>query len=565
MYLLNIENLDKKIMTMHPQEKWEIPSETKRVALAIFKKGNIYLTIAQRLGQIYEDIEFQSLFCHNKGQNAISPARLALITIFQFLEGLSDRQTAEAVRARIDWKYVLGLELTDQGFDFTVLSEWRQRLINDKKTDELLNKILIKMKELDLIKKRGKQRTDSTHILGAIRKLNRLECVGETIRKVLNDLAYFAPEWLKDKVNQDWFDLYRVRFEKYRLPKDKAKQEELAIQIGEDGYYLLNQLESPQTPKYLRQIESIEILRQVWLQQYYVEGEKVQWRQGKTLGMPPNKLLIQSPLDLEVTNRTKRQLNWTGYAVHLTETCDKNTPNLITNVETTTATTFDGKMTTVIQEHLAHKELLPNQHFVDSSYGDAHNIVTSTQDYKVELITPVVENRSWQSQTKGAFALSDFKINWQEKKAICPVGKTSISWKYRQDQGANGAIEIRFSPAICRLCESRPLCTKSRKNPRMLKISPQKEFEILQKMRTEKDNTEFKELYNQRAGIEGTISQATRGFGLRRSRYIGLAKTHLQNIAIACAINLTRLMAWFKGIPKESTRTSRFASLQNFC
>jgi transposase len=150
-------------MTMHPQAQWKIPLETERVALAIFKKGNIYVTIAQKLGQIYEDIEFQSLFCPNKGQSAISPARLALITIFQFLEGLTDRQTAEAVRARIDWKYALGLELTDQGFDFSVLSEWRQRLIMDDNADQLLNKMLIKFKNLNLIKERTKQRTDSTH------------------------------------------------------------------------------------------------------------------------------------------------------------------------------------------------------------------------------------------------------------------------------------------------------------------------------------------------------------------------------------------------------------------
>ncbi len=144
------------------------------------------------------------------------------------------------------------------------------------------------------------------------------------------------------------------------------------------------------------------------------------------------------------------------------------------------------------------------------------------------------------------------------------MGETSISWKHRPDQGAKGSIEIRFSSAHCRICESRHLCTKSQKNPRLLKIRPQKEFEILEKMRTERTHPEFKELYKQRAGIEGTISQATGGFCLRRSRYLGLAKTHLQNIAIACAINLTRLMAWFEGIPKESTRTSRFTCLQNF-
>lgn len=556
------DNQKKVIMTMHPQTQWKIPPETERITLAVFKKPNLYVTIAQKLGQIYEDVEFQSLFSPNKGQSAISPARLALITIFQYLEGLTDRQTAEAVKARIDWKYALALELTDEGFDFSVLSEWRGRLINDGQSEQLLNKLLIKLQELHLVKKRGKQRSDSTSMLGAIRKLNRLECVGEAIRKVLNDLADLAPVWLKDIIEAHWFDFYCVRFEKYRFPKDKTEQEELAIQIGEDGYYLLTQLDSENTPQYLREIESIKILRQIWLQQYYVESSKVQWRQPKTLGMPPNQLLIQSPFDIEARNRTKRELNWTGYGVHITETCDKNTPNVITNVETTTATTFDGQMTMVIQEHLAQKELLPQEHFVDTSYGGAHNIVHSKEDYQVELITPVSENRSWQSQADGGFSLSDFQINWQEQKAICPIGKTSSSWKQREDEGAKGAIEIRFEKKTCQMCQCRHLCTKSEKNPRILKIRPQKEFEILQQWRQEQDRTEWRKRYNQRAGIEGTISQAVVRFGLRRCRYVGLEKTHLQNIAIACAINLTRVIAWFEGKEKKSTRISHFARLK---
>jgi transposase len=549
-------------MTMHPQEQWTIPEDTKRVALAVFKKGNMYLKIADKLGPLYQDKQWIDLYRNDGGQSGISPARLALITIFQFLEGLTDRQAAEAVRSRIDWKYALGLELTDEGFDFSVLSEWRKRLIDHEKSERLLEIMLTYLSQENLIKQRGKQRTDSTHILAAIRQLNRLECVGETMRKVLNDLSYFATEWLKDKVSQDWFDLYSMKFEKYRLPKKEEEKEELAIRIGTDGYYLLKLLDLPETPKYIKQIESIEILRQVWLQQYYLQGEQVQWRDNKILGMPPNQILIQSPLDIEARNRTKRELNWTGYAVHLTETCDEKTPNLITNVSTTPATMGDEKMTLVIEDNLSQKKLLPGQHFVDSAYGHAKNVVSSEELYEVELIAPPHQNKSWQSLTDGAFPVASFTINWSEKKAICPMGETSISWKERQDKSANGAIEIRFSKNTCLSCQSRSLCTKSPQNPRFLKIRPQKEFELLQKLRQQTDNFDFKKLYNHRAGIEGTISQGTRSFGLRRSRYIGLAKTHLQNIAIACAINLTRLVAWLDGIPKESTRRSHLANLQ---
>ena len=216
-------------MTMHPQSKWNIPPQTKAVAHAVFPQGNIYLSIADQLGQLYEDEQWLTLYNCHCGQDAISPARLALVTIFQFMEGLTDRQAADAVRARIDWKYVLGLELTDQGFDFSVLSDWRRRLIENQQTEQLLNIMLSHLNALNLLQQTGKQRTDSTHVLGAIRHLNRLECVGEALRKVLNDLAILAPDWLKMQINQDWFDLYGIRFKKYRFPKQKSEKEKLAI------------------------------------------------------------------------------------------------------------------------------------------------------------------------------------------------------------------------------------------------------------------------------------------------------------------------------------------------
>lgn len=543
---------------MHPQEKWQIPEETKRVAYAVFKKGNSYLKIVEELGQLYEDKEFQILDRANCGKNAISPARLALITIFQFAEGLTDRQTAEAVRSRIDWKYALGLELTDEGFDFTVLSDWRKRLLANGEAEKLLTKMLWHLKEIDPLRARGKPRTDSTHVLGVIRKVNRLECMGETLRKALNDLATIAPDWLRDKVTDDWFDLYCVRFEQYRLPQKQSEKQELALRIGTDGHYLLNLLESTETPEYLRKIESMEILRQIWVQQYYLEGEQVQWRERKTLGMPPHKILLESPYDIEARNRTKRQVNWTGYAVHLTETCCEDTANLITNVLTTEATTFDGAMTQTIHGTLAHPDLLPSQHFVDSAYADARNFLVSSQDFNVELIAPPLPAPSWQARANQGFSLPSFSLDWQKQQATCPQGVTSVSWKERLNQ----AIEIRFPKDSCRACSSRSLCTKSQDNPRLLKVRPQPEHELLQHLRQQSKTDEFKATYNQRAGIEGTLSQACRAFGLRRSRYVGLAKTHLQHIAIACAINLTRLVAWFNGIPKCSSHTSRFAQLQ---
>jgi transposase len=180
-------------MSLKPDECRCIPEETRQVAKAAFPKGNVYLWIGDELGEVYADPLFTELYSL-RGQPTVSPGRLALITIMQFMEGMTDRQAAEAVRGRIDWKYALRMELTDPGFDFSVLSEFRQRLTEGQKAHIFLDVLLEKLKKRGWISARTKQRTDSTHILAVVRQLNRLEMVGETMHRALNELAEADPE-----------------------------------------------------------------------------------------------------------------------------------------------------------------------------------------------------------------------------------------------------------------------------------------------------------------------------------------------------------------------------------
>ncbi len=549
----------KYIVTLRARDRFVIPEETASVAQEAFPKGNIYMTMSDKLNIWYQDSDFASLFAPHQGRPAESPGRLALITVMQYAEGLSDRQAAEAVRARIDWKYALGLELIDSGFDFSVLSEFRDRVIAGGAEQQLLDDMLKQFKGLGLLKARGRQRTDSTHVLAAIRKLNRLECVGETLRAALNTLAAVVPEWLLEQVTPDWFDRYGKRFEQYRLPKGKAERERLADTIGADGYQLLSAIDADSAPGWLREVPAVEILRQVWAQQYYVQDDQVKWRAVEDL--PPNKLLIQLPYDAEARNRTKRSLNWTGYAAHLTETCDEETPNLITHVETTPATTGDVEMTDTIHAALAEKDLLPDEHFVDTAYVAAEQLVTSRTDYKLDLVGPAPADSSWQARSKSGFDISCFGVDWEAQTVTCPEGQLSKSWRPREDAGGREFIEVHFDPHDCHACTSRPQCTRAKGHPRTVKLKPRSQYVALQTARQRQETSEFKERYKTRAGIEGTISQGVRSFDLRRSRYIGLPKTHLQPVVTAAAINLTRTVAWLEGTPKAQTRLSRFAAL----
>lgn len=221
-------------MSLRIEPLREIPQETQRVAKAVLPSGNTYIQMRDTLGAVFEDREFTKLFA-TRGQPAISPAQLALVTVMQFAEGLSDRQTAEAVRVRIDWKYALGLELTDPGFDASVLTEFRARLVESTSAQQIFDRILERCRELGLVKLRGKQRTDSTHVLGAVRALNRVECVGEAMRQALNELAQAVPDWLRSHIQSEWLERYGPRVEDYRLPKSKLKREAYAVVIGQDG------------------------------------------------------------------------------------------------------------------------------------------------------------------------------------------------------------------------------------------------------------------------------------------------------------------------------------------
>src|SRR5262245_4902505 len=293
---------------------------------------------------------------------------LALITVMQFAEDLSDRQAADAVRGRIDWKYALGLELDDPGFHFSALSEFRGRLTAGGAEQLLLDEMLEVCKDRGLLAARARQRTDSTHVLAATRDLNRLELVGETLRAALNALATVAPGWLRHQAPPEWFDRSVARVEETRLPKGQEARYAHAEVIGGDGFRLLEALRQEAEAARLWQVPAVEVLRRVWLTQFYLDDGRVRWRTAKDLA--PAGQRINSPYDAEATFGNKRSTTWIGYQVHLTETCEPHQVHRITNVETTPAVAADVEQTAAIHAALAAKGLLPSDHLVDAGFVD---------------------------------------------------------------------------------------------------------------------------------------------------------------------------------------------------
>lgn len=551
-------------MSLRPAPVPEVPEETARVARAAFPKGNLYLTMRDTFGVFFQDEAFAPLY-PQRGQPAEAPWRLAVVTLLQFAEGLSDEQAAEAVRSRIDWKYLLGLELTHPGFDPSVLCEFRTRLLEGptqgavETTAEwlLLDALLSRFREQKLVRARGIQRTDATHVLAAVRQLNRLELVGETFRCGLNVLAEEAPAWLRAHSDPAWPDRYRRRFEESRLPQSASERAALAQTIGADGMRLLAALWNDPACAQLRENPAVETLRQVWMQQFYREDETLRFRRPEEL--PPAAVAISSPYDPEARYGKKRQTEWIGYKVHLTETCDPDQPLLVTDVQTTTAPIGDTAVLPQIRNGLQARGLLPRLQLVDGGYMKGEELVAS-QEYGIDLVGRPLEDTHWQAQTQTGFAAREFTIDWAARTAVCPQGKTSVGWYDTQSRG-EAVIQVLFADRECPACPCRSDCTRSEKKGRRLQLRPQPVHEALVVARARAATEAFAITYAARAGIEGTHTQAIRRCGMRHGRYVGLGKVHLQHVITAAALNFVRVAAWLMGTPRARTRQTAYVRL----
>jgi transposase len=556
-------NKEDETMSLKREENGTIPSETVRIARASFPKGTALVRLRDEIGPLYQDEDFSDLYSW-KGEEGISPAQVGTVTVLQYAEGLSDRQAAEAVRSRIDWKYLLGVEIEYAGFDQSVLSEFRSRLVAAGASERLFEKPLAHLQRMGVVRERGRQRTDSTHVLAGIRTLNRLELVSETLRQALNHAAVTAPDWLQEWVPAEWYERYAVRMEQSRFPKSKVQQEALMQHIGQDGFTLLERVDGAAAPESLLALPAIQVLRTVWEQQFIRTPDddgtpgQVAWR--PTPELPPGAELVNSPYDPQARFSRKRQTTWTGFKVHLSESCDDFLPHIITHVATTPATEPDCQTLPAIHQGLAAKQLLPAEHLVDGGYVDIDNFLDSRQQ-RIELVGPVRPDSSWQAREETGYDIAHFVVNWETQTVTCPEGKSSHRWSSSTNQDGIDSISVRFHPDDCSACPKRLSCTRSVSAPRALSLQTQERHETLQFLRKEQADKSFLQLYHTRAGIEGTISQATRAFELRRSRFIGFAKTQLQHLATAAALNLARLDRWLLDQPLSLTRLSPFAEL----
>ncbi|MCD0486487.1 IS1182 family transposase [Streptacidiphilus sp. ASG 303] len=484
--------------------------------------------VRDHLDGLWDDEDFISWYPRD-GRPGLSPAQLATVCVLQFLLNLSDRQAAEAVRCRIDFKYALAMELDDPGFHHSVLTDFRDRLGEDDRADHLLSLALDRMRQAGMVKARGRQRTDSTQVLAAARELTRLELVLEAVRAALEEAASRVPEVLDDLVDADW----AIRYGRpVRLPAQPSHPVTRLKQAGTDAHRLLERL----PPR--RRGPHAEALRRIMVQNFLFDARGALRPRTEKDGQPKGALRIVSPYDCEARRAIRGNTRWSGYLVHVTETCDSDTAvNLITDIATT-GPTRDTQALPGIHTRLRRRRLLPEQHLVDGGYVSVALLDCSARDHQVQLIGPVKAGGDWQSREQTGFTRDHFAIDFDRRQVTCPNGQTSRTWL--EAPALAPYTVARFHPSQCRPCRDRPACTRGG-SARTVNFLPRRLHELQARNRADQQDQQWKRLYATRSGVEGTIGELVNGHQARRSRYHGLRKTHVQHVLTGIAINIERL------------------------
>ncbi|MGC4856819.1 IS1182 family transposase [Micromonospora sp. DT4] len=567
-------------MSMQPRSRVQIPDQTVLVARAAFPNGSVAMSARDHLGEVFTDEQFAAAF-GVRGAPAESPGALAMVTALQFTENLTDRQAAQMLARAIDWKYALGLELTDPGFDASVLSKFRTRLVEHGLEEQVFTAMLTVLTGKGLIAAGGRQRTDSTHVISAVRDLNRLELAGESVRACLETLSVAAPGWLATVIDVgEWAHRYGPRIDSWRLPTSAAKRDRLAQVYGTDAVMLLRAVFADQAPAWLAELPAVLTLRTVLVQNYLITTdsrgrEVIRRREADTDGLPPARSRITSPYDTDTRWAAKGDdLFWNGYKVHLSETCDhesdttgdhggqsgpRSAPNLIVNVATTTATVPDVKATTGIHQQLHDRRLLPGEHYLDSGYPSADTIAAATR-YGITMVTPALLDQSTQARAGTGYDKTCFTIDFDTRQVTCPQGQTNTNWSPTVQRDTD-VIVVKFAGTTCRPCPTRTQCTTAKRGGRQLTFHPRDLHHALMTARTQQASDNWQDKYKLRAGVEGTINQALDITGIRHTRYHGLPKTRLQHVFSAIALNLVRLHAWWTRHPLPPARTSNLQRL----
>jgi hypothetical protein len=464
----------------------------------------------------------------------VDPVMLAGVTLLQFMEKVPDRMAAEHVVYHLGWKYALDLELTYGGFHPTVLVYFRDRLEQTKAERVIFDGVLEWLIEVGLVKRKGKQRIDSTHILGYVKEMSRLECAVETLRLALEALEKALPSAERPEFWGTLWALYVQSKLDWKL--SKPEHQSRYRQCGRDMEELLDWLKGK--PSQLSELEELRLLRRVFEEQFeVVEGgvHPTRRRPGRAVQNPHDP-------DAHFADHGKRQ--WVGYKVHVVETVDPERlakvkgeagENFITEIVTTEAAQDEmAGLAGALQEEEIHHEITPEALYADGGYVTERTL-SETEGKGIELLGPTRPDPH-----PGPYNADAFVVDVEKEQAICPQGNLSTQWSRIQDTYM-GTEYYRIEWASqCDRCPVQKQCTRSKSGRRILVVGLR--HDLVQKRREEMRQADFSKKMHPRNGIEGTLSELVRGHGLRRTKYRRFSRVRLSHYLMGAACNVKRYL-----------------------
>ena len=483
--------------------------------------------------------DLEAMYSPVMGRPEVDPVLLTGVTILQMMEKLPDRAAVEACCYDVRWRVALGLPSDWQPFHPTSLVNFRKRMIEHASAGLVMDAGLEAMMRDGYIRKNGAIRIDSTHVLGAVSAMSRLACVRETLRFALNFLIEFTnvDDW------EPWYSRYDNRNPKELRKASKDTLKATMAQAGKDTHEILNKV----TMQIKTAIDSkpVALLQRVFNEQFEItdDGEVAELR-----AVPAG--AVQNPNDPDVSWSTKEALGkdgWKGFKMQVCETapeetCSKgeSTSAIITSIVTQPAETSDhGSLNPVLEEHLLNGQETPVEIFADAGYMSAKDLKQAAES-GYELTGPV----AGPPHRFGLFGSDSFDVDIPTRKAVCPAGNTSSSCSRIHESGRDKTVYyFEWPEALCAACELKDKCLHWKKKRKRRSLEVGEDHMLIQERRKLCRTPEYIELMKRRNAVEGTHSELKRGYGIRRCRYKGLAKTALQHQFTAAACNLRRWAA----------------------
>jgi transposase len=475
----------------------------------------------------------EALYCENNGRPAIDPVLLCGVTLLQFMEKVSDRRAAEQVAYHLGWKYALDLELPYEGFHPTVLVYFRDRLEANEAERLIFDGIVDLLIDLGLIKRAGKQRIDSTHILGYVKEMSRLECAAETLRLALEGLTGV----FGGKRPEFWERLWSLYVESevsWRLTK--AERDSRYRQCGQDIKELVEWIDKTATQ--LGEMESVKLLRRVFAEQFEVVEGTICPRRTR-----PSRA-VQNPHDPDAHYADKGTKQWIGYKVHVVESVDPEEPakmkaepgeHFITEILTTEAAEPEKTgLAEALKRQQAQHEIKPEAVYADAGYVTESTLSQAEQN-AMELLGPTRPDPH-----KGPYNADGFVVDVANQRAVCPEGKTSTQCSHIKDSYMGTEYYRLEWGSQCDSCPVQKQCTRAKSGRRILVVGLR--HDLVQKRREQMRAENFSQSMHPRNGIEGTHSELVRGHGLRRTKYRGFNRVALSHYFMGAACNVKRYL-----------------------